>query len=256
MSYGYSLAINDFVAENNLECLTAIREAEPDIGESMSIVNDLIEFSPDDNYGKWDNCEETVAEIIAARIKPGTTCCMHWTGEDDQQGGTLIGRDCLYSIRYIPTVSINGREMTLEEARKILSLEPEPPSYRTSWRYHEHGEHSFFWLDEWWASVASADTVLGYQQWVEHNLTTSLYDEDLTNVDAIEVASCTECDGVIEVMDESEQRADFWSVYRHIPGLGVECLCDFNTKSHALEFARALAARTGIPVYGNLCSVS
>jgi len=38
-------------------------------------------------------------------------------------------------------------------------------------------------------------------------------------------------------------------------GKGVECVCDFNTKSHAVEFARALAARTGIAVYGNLCSV-
>lgn len=43
--------------------------------------------------------------------------------------------------------------------------------------------------------------------------------------------------------------------YTHRPNEGVECQCDFNTKAQAVEFARALAGRTGIPVYGNLCNI-
>jgi hypothetical protein len=95
--------------------------------------------------------------------------------------------------------------------------------------------------------------VLGYTDWVEHNLESLLYETSLEGIDAIEVAGCTDADGIVEVKNEED--AEFFSVYTHRPNEGVECLCDFNTKSQAIEFARALAARSGIKVYGNLCNI-
>ena len=94
---------------------------------------------------------------------------------------------------------------------------------------------------------------MGYQEWVTHNIENLLHGIVLKGVDAIEVASCTEANGIVEVIEETE--ASFYSVYTHRPNEGVECHCDFNTKIQAVAFARALAARTGIPVYGNLCSI-
>ena len=125
--------------------------------------------------------------------------------------------------------------------------------YRPSWNFHNHGTHQFYDIADWRTSVASSDTVLGYQAWVEHELEDLLSSICLDGADAIEVAGCTEADGVVNVIVESN--ANFFSVYTHKSGEGVECVCDFNTKDQAVEFARALAARTGIAVYGNLCSV-
>ena len=51
----------------------------------------------------------------------------------------------------------------------------------------------------------------------------------------------------------NEADAEFFSVYTRQPGTGAQCECDFNAEAQALEFARALAARTGIPIYWNLC---
>jgi hypothetical protein len=75
----------------------------------------------------------------------------------------------------------------------------------------------------------------------------------LEGADAIEVAGCTEADGVVEVIEESD--AEFFTVYTHRQGDGVQCECDFNTKAQAVEFAKALAGRGGIPVIGNLCAI-
>lgn len=139
-------------------------------------------------------------------------------------------------------------ETTLESAGKYY-----PPGYKSTWDYHQHGPHEFYSVDEWQQEVAAGDTILGYQKWVEHQLEPLLYETDLDGVDAIEVAGCTDTDGIVEVKDEKD--AEFFSVYTHRPNEGVECICDFNTKAQAVEFAKALAARTGIPVYGNLCSI-
>lgn len=134
-----------------------------------------------------------------------------------------------------------------------LPRHPDPSVYVCSWDYSSHGAQQYFTISDWRSDVASSDTVLGYQQWVSHQLESLLHDVNLNGVDAIEVAGCTESDGIVEVIDEAD--AEFYSAYTHKPGKGVECICDFNTKPQALEFARALAARTGIPVYGNLCSI-
>ena len=133
------------------------------------------------------------------------------------------------------------------------SCAPPGVSYSSTWNYHKNGPHAFFLLDDWRTDVAGKDTVLGYQEWVIHNLETLLHDISLDGVDAIEIAGCTETDGIVEVRNEGD--AEFFSVYTHRPNEGVECQCDFNTKAQAVEFARALAARTGIPVYGNLCNI-
>ena len=125
--------------------------------------------------------------------------------------------------------------------------------YSSSWNMHIHGPHIFFPIEEWRSDVANGDTFLGYQESVEHNIESLLHDINLEGVDAIEVAGCTELDGIVEVHNEAD--AEFFSVYTHQQGAGVQCECDFNTKAQALEFARALAARTGIPIYGNLCSI-
>jgi|GEM_PF-2698542 len=130
---------------------------------------------------------------------------------------------------------------------------PTPTAYNTSWEYHHHGEHKFFDITAWRTDVAADGTVLGYQAWVWHHLESLLHDVDLVDVDTIEVAGCCEADGVVDVIKETD--AEFFSAYTHKQGEGVECVCDFNTKFHALEFARALAHRTGIPVYGNLCAI-
>lgn len=142
------------------------------------------------------------------------------------------------------------------QVRSVLWHHDEPALpvvYKTSWDYHEHGAHQFFRLTDWRSLVASDDTVLSYQESVEHQLELLLSGICLDGVDAIELAGCSEADGIVEVIVESD--AEFFSVYTHRPNEGVQCECDFNTKDQALEFARALAARTEIAVYGNLCCV-
>jgi len=128
-----------------------------------------------------------------------------------------------------------------------------PTEYHTSWNFDVDGKHEFFDVLDWRAEVAATGTVRGYQAWVEYQLTTWLHNINLTNVDMVEVAGCTDADGVVDVIDEGD--AEFFSVYTHKQGEGVECVCDFNTKNQAIEFARALAARTGISVIGNLCCI-
>jgi hypothetical protein len=58
---------------------------------------------------------------------------------------------------------------------------------------------------------------------------------------------------IVNVINETD--AEFFSAYTHRLGEGVECICDFNTKTQAIEFAKALAGRGGIPVIGNLCVI-
>ena len=38
------------------------------------------------------------------------------------------------------------------------------------WNYHRDGEHPQFLKEDWRAEVAADDTILGYQEWVEHQV--------------------------------------------------------------------------------------
>ena len=245
MGYSYTLSFTTFQADDNVACLKAIREAEPEIGDYMEIVEGDIVFYPDDSTGKWRNAEDAVICVIKNHIKPGTTCTVYWQGEDDEMGGTLIGRDCIFDIVYEPMAVTEIGNIPLHEAKAMLSQGS--VTYRSSWNMHTHGPHVFFPIEEWRSDVANRDTLLGYQESVKHNLESLLHEIDLEGVDAIEVAGCT----ALEVMNEAV--AEFFSVYTRQSGAGAQSECDFNTKAQALEFARALAARTGIPVYGNSC---
>lgn len=251
MGYNYTLSFTPFQAVDNEACLIALREASPDIGDYMEISEGHIHFCPDDYYQKWRNAEDTIIPVIMEHIIPGTTCCLYWEGEDNEMGGSLIGHDCCYTIVYEAVVVTDDGTISLQEAKARLT--GSQLTYRSSWDVHAHGSHIFYTSEEWRSDVAQGDTILGYQQWVEHNLESLLLEITLDHVDAIEVAGCTEADGVVEVADETD--AEFFSVYTHKPGEGVLCHCDFNTKQQASEFAYALAARTSIPVYGNLCHI-
>ena len=245
MGYSYTLSFTTFQADDNVACLKAIREAEPEIGDYMEIVEGDIVFYPDDSTGKWRNAEDAVICVIKNHIIPGSTCTVYWQGEDDEMGGTLIGRDCIFDIVYEPMAVTEIGNIPLHEAKAILSQGS--VTYRSSWNMHTHGPHVFFPIEEWRSDVANRDTLLGYQESVKHNLESLLHEIDLEGVNAIEVAGCA----APEVLNEAD--AEFFSVYTRQPGTGAQCECDFNTKAQALEFARALAARTGIPIYGNLC---
>lgn len=141
-------------------------------------------------------------------------------------------------------------EYTLEN----VTVEVEPLSKNvTSWDYHQHGQHAYFTTEEWHTDVAESGTILGYQAWVEQKLEEMLHETDLVGIDSIEIAGCTEHDGIVEVITEGD--AEFFSVYTHRQNMGVECICDFNNKAQALEFAKALAGRAGLPIYGNQCSI-
>ena len=141
-------------------------------------------------------------------------------------------------------MAVNANITCVDE--KQITLAP-------SWKYQENGEHQYFRLCHWQKDIAVLVTFLGYQEWVNQQLNLLLGEICLDGVDAIEVAGCTDSEGIVEVRDEGE--AEFFSIYIHRPNEGVECQCDFNNKAQAIEFARALATRTGIPVYGNLCSI-
>jgi hypothetical protein len=153
----------------------------------------------------------------------------------------------------VPTEVINLLNKAIAKAEASGTEHTKTPKKTTSWNVDLHASDAFFSTEDWMSDVANRCTYLGYQAWVEHNLESLLHSTDLTGVDAIEIAGCTEADGVVDVIDERD--AEFYSVYTHTPNQGVECICDFNTKGQAVEFADALAARTSIPVYGNLCSL-
>lgn len=273
MGYSYSLSISAFQAEDNEACLNAINDADSEIAECMETRDGYLIFEPGDSYSKWRGAEEHVIPVIAKHILPGTTCRIDWLGEDGERGGDLIGRDRIFSITYEEYAVVDDTTIPLHEAQVLLTGCPDCPfddkervacvvdgescappgaSFSSTWSYHEHGPHAFFPLEDWRTDVAGKDTILGYHEWVIHNLETLLLDIPLEGVDAIEVAGCTHSNGIVEVRDEED--AEFFSVYTHRPNEGVECHCDFNTKAQAVLFARALAVRTGIPVYGNLCN--
>jgi hypothetical protein len=47
----------------------------------------------------------------------------------------------------------------------------------------------------------------------------------------------------------TDDEAQFWSLYGHIPGEGLECIGDFTTRQHAEEiYARITGHRFGQPL--------
>lgn len=248
----YTLAIQAFSTENNNAFLEIIKTVSPSIADEMSIKGDYIVFNPEDTYSRWNNEEEKLADVIAEHILTGSTCRIDWecTGS---LGGLLIGKGKKLKIIYEAMAVTAAGSVVLLEAERTLAAGNR--YYSTTWNYHQHRQHAFFFIAEWIVDVAAGDTVLGYQEWVEHQLESLLQETNLDSVDAIEVAGCTETDGFVDVVIEGEETPEFFSVYTHVPNRGVECICDFNTKGQAVEFAVALAARTGIPVYGNCCSL-
>jgi len=273
MSYNYSLSFTAFTAEDNETCLTAIREAESDIGSFMEIVDNQIVFDCDESYQKWCSAEKAVIPVIMQHIGPGTTCRIDWEGEDGTNGGELIGRGRKFSIIYEPYAVTDNGNIPLHEAEVMLAGCPDcpfgdkakqacadgtgpkcaPKNIKTTWSYHDHGENVFFRKVDWQNEVANDNICIGYQEWVEHKLEELLYETDLDGVDAIEVAGCIELDRNVSVINE--ERAEFFSVYTRVTNEGVECICDFNTKGQALEFAKVLANRSKVPVCGNQCSI-
>jgi hypothetical protein len=69
-----------------------------------------------------------------------------------------------------------------------------------------------------------------------------------TPYDAYEISGVREYgsrpDGFCEQVDDAD--AQFWSLYGHIPGEGLECIGDFKTRQHAEEvYARITGRRYG-----------
>lgn len=152
----------------------------------------------------------------------------------------------------VPTEVIDLLDKAIAQAEKAgFATGSSVSKLITSWEYHQHGQQKFFLLEEWQTDAANGNTFLGYQKWVEHNLESLLHDSDLEGFEAVYVASM----GEVGVVDEEE--ALFFSVYsrKRCPGDYVEEICDFNTKDQAIEFADAVAARFGMSVYGNMCSI-
>jgi hypothetical protein len=60
-----------------------------------------------------------------------------------------------------------------------------------------------------------------------------------------------EVHGIRELQEEQgrycvqvpDAEAEFWSLYGHIPGQGVECIGDFATREHAEEVLARIAGR-------------
>lgn len=60
--------------------------------------------------------------------------------------------------------------------------------------------------------------------------------------DDYEIHPCKDYGGCVEqVGDEGE--ADFWSLYGHIPGQGLECIGDFKTRQQAEEVLQRITGR-------------
>lgn len=119
----------------------------------------------------------------------------------------------------------------------------------TTWDYFQHGEHVYFLKEEWRSDVSNGNTLLGYQKWVEHNLE-SLLGTPLDGLEGLFVASMNETGEV------TEEDATFFSVCTWKKGgFCDDKICDFNALDHAIEFADALAARSGVSVYSSTCNI-
>lgn len=128
MGYYYTLSITSFEADNCETCLAEIREAVPDIGDDMRIVDETIYFEPEEPNSKWRSAEDLAIPIIRRHIQPGTTCQVDWQGEDGEMGGELIGRDQSFGIVYEPLAVTKDGLIPLHEAAAMMARSPaEPP---------------------------------------------------------------------------------------------------------------------------------
>lgn len=66
---------------------------------------------------------------------------------------------------------------------------------------------------------------------------------DLTGADGLEISPIAAVDGGPEVEVTSRERAEFWSVYKHLEVGGVQCLEDFGTEAAARTYAAGLLAK-------------
>ncbi|OGT99718.1 MAG: hypothetical protein A2X80_07845 [Geobacteraceae bacterium GWB2_52_12] len=145
-------------------------------------------------------------------------------------------------------VNCNVPEEVIDLLNEAIALAAEE-RFKTSWWLKTDGEHKYFTLDDWRNEASQMNTLLGYQEWVIKEVESLLSTILLDGVDAIEVSGCIEEDGNVEVTLNDEE-ASFFSVYTHRPNEGVECQCDFNTRRQAIEFAKALAAKRNLRIYG------
>ena len=70
--------------------------------------------------------------------------------------------------------------------------------------------------------------------------------DNLIPFDTYEIHGCKEyCNAVEQV---AEEEAQFWSLYGHIPGQGLECIGDFKTRNHAEEVLSRIIGNNHFPV--------
>lgn len=98
------------------------------------------------------------------------------------------------------------------------------------------------WCDEHGESFPSLDRD-AYQLYVaefadeENSLNERSNGQLPTPYDEYEIHGVIEVDRACEQVDDNQ--AQFWSLFGHIPGQGVQCIGDFGTRKHAEEvFAR------------------
>ena len=58
---------------------------------------------------------------------------------------------------------------TIEEIKQSLD----------GWDYHRDGEHEQFPVIDWVGAAMNGDTILGYQEWVEHRIEAAEEDEEV-----------------------------------------------------------------------------
>lgn len=127
MGYYYTLSITSFEADDCEACLAEIREAVPDIGDDMRIVDGTIYFEPEESNSKWRSAEDIAIPIIRRHITTGTTCRVDWQGEDGEMGGDLIGRNQSFGIIYEPLAVTEHGTIPLHEAVTMLAQCPAHP---------------------------------------------------------------------------------------------------------------------------------
>lgn len=70
-------------------------------------------------------------------------------------------------------------------------------------------------------------------------------EKHITPFDSYEVHGCKDFGDYVEQVPDAE--AQFWSLYGHIPGQGVECIGDFTTREAAEEVQERITATSLLP---------
>lgn len=66
--------------------------------------------------------------------------------------------------------------------------------------------------------------------------------QHLIPFDDYEIHPCKDFGSFVEPIESGEE-ADFWSLYGHIPGQGLECIGDFKTRQHAEEILQRIITK-------------